>query len=425
MSLPKNNLPAKLARMWLTRSIRPFVFTCDNDSALDISDCDGLGLYVHIPFCRSICAFCPYCKVRYEKELCGRYIDALLAEIRLVGEQTVGLGPRRRVTSLYFGGGSPALAVERIGEIIGEISRYFEITDGIGIELHPDDVTPETLAALRTAGITRISIGIQSFQNKYQSVLGRRDVDREALRRSLDGAGFDTVSMDLIFALPGQTIEHLKADIDAAFECGANHIAVYPFIDFDFTGSAVPSMGKREKRRLLDALTRYCADKGLRRDSIWTFASEDGASYSSMTRDCYLGFGCSAATLLRQSFKINTFSVDEYIRRVDGGLLPTALTTRFTRRQRMVYWLFWRLYSTRLDPEDFRRFFGVPLRRMYGAEFAFARLLGFARRYDGIYELTARGAFYYHYYENYYTLSYIDKMWGLLKDEPFPGGMEL
>ena len=73
-----------LTRMWLTRSVKPFVFRNEYDGQLPFSDCDGLGLYVHIPFCRSICSFCPYCKVVYDPALCDRYIDALLREIRLV-----------------------------------------------------------------------------------------------------------------------------------------------------------------------------------------------------------------------------------------------------------------------------------------------------------------------------------------------------
>jgi oxygen-independent coproporphyrinogen-3 oxidase len=179
-------------------------------------------------------------------------------------------------------------------------------------------------------------------------------------------------------------------------------------------------MPKREKRALLDAITAHCAKKGYSRSSIWTFASEPQAGYSSMTRENFLGFGCSATTLLRDQFKINTFSVDAYCRRIDEGKLPTSLTIRFTRRQRMVYFLFWTAYSTRVDPADFERFFGVKLERMYGLEFLLARLAGFIRKVDGVYTLTPRGAFYYHHYENYYTLAYIDKMWGILRKEAFP-----
>lgn len=411
-----------LTRMWLTRTTKPFTFTNQYDRTLPYSECDGLGLYVHIPFCRSICTFCPYCKTVYSKEKCDRYIDALLKEIELVGNQRNG---RKTVTSLYFGGGTPALAADRIGEIISALQKYFEITEGIGLELHPDNVTPETLRTLKAAGVTKISIGIQSFLPKFQKILGRRPVDARAMAAALREVDFETVSMDFIFALPEQTLDDLKSDIDAAFATGANHVAIYPFIDFTFTGGNVKPLGKRQKRDMLDKITDYCLGKGLKRDSIWTFSSEKDAKYSSMTRDNFLGFGCSATTLLRKQFKINTFSVEEYIKRIGGGNLPTSLTIRFTQRQRMIYYLFWTLYSTRLDPNDFEKFFGVPLKKMYGLEFSLARLLGFLTLENGIYKMTLKGAFYYHHYENYYTLSYIDKMWGIMRKQAFPEKIEL
>ena len=152
-----------LTRMWLTRTVQPFTFKNEYDQILPFAECENLGLYVHIPFCKSICNFCPYCKVRYSKELCDRYIDSLIREIHLVGNQHPG---KKRVTSLYFGGGTPALAVDRIGEIIEALNEHFIITEGIGLELHPDNVTEEVLAVLRAAGVTKISIGIQSFRNK-------------------------------------------------------------------------------------------------------------------------------------------------------------------------------------------------------------------------------------------------------------------
>ena len=169
----------------------------------------------------------------YSKEACDRYVDALIREIHLVGRQAEG---KKTVTSLYFGGGTPALAAGRLAEIVRAAEEHFHITDGIGVELHPDNVTPSLLRTLRDAGVTRISIGIQSFQEKFQSVLGRPPVDRAALTAALSAVPFETVSMDFIFALPGQTFDDLRSDIDAAFSSGANHIAVYPFIDFTFTG---------------------------------------------------------------------------------------------------------------------------------------------------------------------------------------------
>ncbi len=406
-----------LTRMWLTRTIRPFTFKNEYDQILPFTECENLGLYVHIPFCKSICNFCPYCKTRYSAELCDKYIDSLIQEIHLVGQQHT---ERKKVTSLYFGGGTPALAANRIKEIIDTIKKYFEITEGIGLELHPDNINTNTLQVLKDAGVTKISIGIQSFCGKYQTILGRKTIDTLAIKSALDTVSFETVSMDFIFALPGQTFDDLKSDIDTAFSLGANHVAIYPFIDFTFTESLVSTMPKRKKRRLLDDITNYCLSKGYSRSSIWTFSSEQNANYSSMTRDNFLGFGCSATSLFKDQFKINTFDVTSYCERISSDNLATSLTIRFTKRQRMIYWLFWTAYSTKVNANDFETFFGVPLKKMYGFELWIAKRLGFIKEQNGTYEMTLKGAFYYHYYENFYTLSYIDKMWGIMRKEAFP-----
>ena len=187
-----------LTRMWLTRTVQPFTFRREYDQALPFAECESLGLYVHIPFCKSICNFCPYCKVRYSAELCERYIDSLIQEIHLVGGQHPG---RKKATSLYFGGGTPALAANRIKEIVDALGEHFIITEGIGLELHPDNVTVETLQSLKEAGVTKISIGIQSFSDKYQKILGRKTVDTAAMAATLAAVPFETVSMDFIFAL--------------------------------------------------------------------------------------------------------------------------------------------------------------------------------------------------------------------------------
>ena len=411
-----------LTRMWLTRSTQPFTFYNEYDESLSYKECENLGLYVHIPFCEKICSFCPYCKVLYSSDLCDRYIDSLIQEIHMVGRQYTG---KKQVTSLYFGGGTPALVTDRLQEIIAAIEEHFIITEGIGLELHPRNVTIEVLTQLKRTGITKVSIGIQSFQEKYQNILGREMVDIEKMAAALAQVEFETVSMDFIFALPGQTYQDLKKDIELAFSHGANHVAIYPFIDFTFTSSKVKVMEKKEKRKLLDAITKYCMQQGYYRNSIWTFSSEKESRYSSMTRDNFLGFGCSATTLLRDQFKINTFSVEEYCKRVKQGKLPTSLTIRFTERQRMIYYLFWTAYSTRVDSKEFEKFFGKSLDKMYGFELWLAKQLGFVEEENGVYEMTLKGAFYYHYYENFYTLAYIDKLWGIMRKEAFPEKIEL
>jgi oxygen-independent coproporphyrinogen-3 oxidase len=402
--------------MWLTRSIHSFSFTDECDPALPISSADNLGLYVHIPFCKRLCSFCPYCKITYREDLVAPFVEALKREIDMIGSKQ----EQKTVTSLYFGGGTPALLADEMKQIIDALRKHFDITEGIGVELHPDDVTAEKLQTLKDAGITKISIGIQSFDAKALRVLGRSPTDFDRLFKAIREIPFETVAMDFIFALPGQTFEDLKYNIETAFANGANHIALYPFIDFTFTSRGFAKMPEPNKKALLFRITDYCESRGYVRDSIWTFAKPGAKKYSSMTRDNFLGFGPSATTLLTKQFKINTFSIPAYIRRIDQGLLPTALTLRFSVRQRMIYYLFWTAYTTHISTENFERFFNRKLERTYGLELALMRLFGMIRKDRNDYIMTTKGAYYYHYYENHYTLSYIDQMWNLMRVEDFP-----
>jgi oxygen-independent coproporphyrinogen-3 oxidase len=406
-----------VTRMWLTKSTKPFQFHNEYDEILSYEGAENLGLYIHIPFCKEICSFCPYCKEKYSSEKANRYVDSLIKEIHKVGAQSK---IKKQTTSLYFGGGTPALVTHRLKEMMEAVKEHFIITEGIGLELHPENVTVENLLLLKKVGITKISIGIQSFQPRLLHALGRTEVDYAKMFKALKEVPFETISMDFIFALPNQSFEDLKGDIDRAFSNGANHIAIYPFIDFSFTTSKIPAMHKKQKRKLLDQITLYCQSKGYHRDSIWTFSKDKNANYSSMTRDNFLGFGCSATTLLKDQFKVNTFSIEAYEKRIEEGSLPTSLTIRFTKRQRMIYYLFWTAYSTKAAEQDFKQFFGESLKKKYGAPLFLAKKLGFITVKNGVYEMTLKGAFYYHYYENYYTLAYIDKMWGIMRKEAFP-----
>lgn len=171
---------------------------------------------------------------------------------------------------------------------------------------------------------------------------------------------------------------------------------------------------------MLRKITEHCKSIGVERTSVWTFAKAGTDKYSSVTRESFLGFGVSATTLLRDTFKVNTFSLKTYKQRIEENALPTSLTLYFTVRQRMAYYLFWCAYSTKIDGEHFCRFFGKPLKKMYGLTLWLCCLLGFAAYNNGAYVLTEKGAYYYHLVEQHYTTVYIDKMWKISGQTAFP-----
>ncbi|MCT4585771.1 MAG: radical SAM protein [Peptostreptococcaceae bacterium] len=160
-------------RTVLSRNFKPFLFKGEIKK-LEFEKLKNLGLYIHIPFCKKLCSFCPYQKVLYEKELAKNYKDALIKEIKLVGES---LETKKEIESLYFGGGTPSLLIDYIKEILDTLDLYFDIKNGIGIELHPNDVDEDLVKKIKELNINMISLGIQSFDTGVLNVLGRKNIN--------------------------------------------------------------------------------------------------------------------------------------------------------------------------------------------------------------------------------------------------------
>ena len=342
----------------------------------------------------------------------------MIKEIELVG---ISVNRPKEITSLYFGGGTPTLMVNDIKTIIDTIKKYFIIKDCIGVELNPNDINDDILKLLKDAGVTMVSIGIQSFDTNCLKNLGRDEfLDYDTIFYKVRKANFEVVDVDFIFGIPYQTENSIIADINRAFESGATQISTYPFIDFTYTKNKKKPLPEKDKKRMLKKITSYCENNGYERTSVWTFAKKGTEKYSSITRDNFIGFGVSATTLLKEQFKINTFSIDAYIKRVDNQSLATSLTLDFTFRQRVAYYIFWNVYSMRINKNKFKNFFGTSFDKIFWFEKILSILFGFIKKVGDEYYITSKGAYYYHYIEQEYTRAYIDKMWNISQNIPFP-----
>ena len=408
----------QLLRIIITRSLQPFIFKKQNlQRPGEYFNLPNLGLYVHVPFCREICSFCPYYKVKYDASLATRYVDGLLKEIHL---RCKGV-KKKKITSLYFGGGSPALIINSLEAILETFKKYFIIDGNIGIELHPDNVNPVLMSRLKNIGFDIISLGIQSFDRKILQTLGRKE--QGGSRKKLEmvaGKGFKAIDVDIIFGISGQIPENLKEDIAKAAEYGATQISTYPFIDFSYVNNLQKPLNKKEKKILLDTIVRTSEKMGLLRTSVWTFAKKNTPRYSSVTRDNYLGFGPSATTLLRKDFRMNTFSVTEYINSLKNNEIPTALILDFSERTRELFWLFWSCYNLYIDKNNFFKLFNKDLDSEFWLEKKVGKLLGIMESNENGYKLNNKGAYLFHLVEQKYTDQYIDKTWRVAGKTPWP-----
>lgn len=408
-------------RLLLAHSIRPF--TLRPEPKPQPSFLPGpLGLYVHVPFCRTICDFCPYFKKPYSKPGMDSYVDTVLREIQFErGRFTSDVPP---IASIYVGGGTPALAGEHLERITSALTSSFGPAASAGIELHPDNLAEPVLEVIQSARFDRVSVGIQSFDKQLLSGIGRDVSTIERRFSKLSGIGLNVLDVDLIFGLPGQTADALETDFRTAVDLGATQISTYPFISFSYAGRRYGRVTAEVQRTMLARLEEVQYDLGWKRTSIWTFAAPGTGRYSSITRDNFIGFGPSAASLLKDAFTINTFSLDEY-NRTAGTPDTRSLVMRFTPRTRALYWLFWAWYGLRISAGEFMRLFGKELSAAFGTALRLAHRAGLLRPVADGYVPTPRGALFYHHAEQHYTRQYIDKTWRFCNREPWPKRIRL
>lgn len=400
----------------------PFVF--DRQQVIWPSRPASLNLYIHLPFCRQICPFCPYVKEVYDPVMSAAYQGALLKELdsyrRLWGDVNV--------ESVYFGGGTPSLTPEIVERTLSWIARNFHLGREVGVEIHPLDARRTVLSSLKNSGVNMASLGVQTFHDRLLSMLGR-DYDgklaRQACERLLQ-VGFATVDVDLIFAIPTQNREEAETDVEIACKLGVDQISTYPLLSFSYTplrwhlhkaGVTMPPWWV--ERQMLRAVVKKTQDAGYQRTSIWSFNKPGTIRYTTVTRDAFVGIGAGASSRIGDYFTLNTFSVAEYIKAVEEGS-PLALATRLDTGDKMAYWLFWRGYDLAIDTDIFQSIFGRDLPYRVRALLSLLELLGMTHRRRNTIRLTEMGAYLFHLIEKEYTHAYLETLWNACLQEAWP-----
>lgn len=415
-----------LARWALTKE-RSFVLEAKvPDVEPRIRSLSEFGLYLHIPFCRQICPYCPYNKELFHPETARDYTEAVLREIDSYAAFTRGIP----VTSFYIGGGTPTTMLETgLERILERVYQAFNMQCGIHIESHPNDLTLENLKRMRAMGVQYLSIGVEALQDRHLRTLHRPyNVDHiKQVIPLAKGLGFHCVNADLIFALPGQTLEEIGEAGRALVEMGVDQVAAYPLFTFPYT--AWPSLVRRfrfpevsvfKKRKMLATLERIFYEAGFQRTSVWAFTKPEVEKYCSVTVPIYIGLGASGGSYLKDILYFNTFDVKAYIQALREGKQPIALSMELSRRMQMAGWLYWRVYETAFRPLDFRRRFGMSFQRVYGLYFKLFSLLGFVKEYEDQIVLSDRGAYWLHVLQDLFSIDYVSKLWGASRQNPWP-----
>jgi oxygen-independent coproporphyrinogen-3 oxidase len=392
---------------------------------------EELGVYVHIPFCRQICPYCPYNKEIHSPDLAGQYTRALAKEIDLYSE-IVG---NRPITTLYIGGGTPTTMLSQgLPDLVKRIQGAFNLRCGIHMESHPSDLTAENLKAIRSLGVEHLSTGVEALQDKHLRFLKRPYTVagvRAAVQRAV-AAGFECVNVDVIFALPGQSYREIEETGHALVELGVDQVATYPLFRFPYTLMGSDGRGGNygissvfRRRRMLQILEQIFYKAGYERTSAWAFTRAGVPRYCSVTVPLYIGLGASAGSYLKDVFYLNTFNVAEYVKAIEDRGTATALTLDLPERMQMAGWLYWRVYETRFRKQDFQKRFGRDFDSVFGTWFKLMGFMGFLNDDGERIVLTDRGNYWLHAVEDLFSLDYISKLWGTSKQEPWPETVHL
>jgi oxygen-independent coproporphyrinogen-3 oxidase len=361
-----------------------------------------VGLYLHIPFCRSLCAYCTFARGLFAEGLKDRYLAALAREIRHAG----GSAGAARADTIYVGGGTPSLLdpseVERLVCVCREtfdVDPHAEIT----LETNPESVEPSRLAGFRAAGVTRLSLGAQSFLDAELALLGRIHTAAEARRavaQAVD-AGFESVGVDLMMGLPGQSLADWLASVDELVALAPAHASLY-VLEIHPHDRLRVEMARRGLTAAADDLVAdmYLAamerleESGYRQYEISNLARPGGESRHNAkywSDGNWIGFGSAAHSACDGVRWRNVDDVEEYIARVDGSG-PVAEREVLSARRRLEDALFMGLRRAEgVDADALGRKYGIDVWGTFGSRlgpFVEADLLV---RQDDTLQLTRRG----------------------------------
>ncbi len=340
---------------------------------------DGFGLYVHVPYCRTKCPYCDFnveAGARWPEQ---RYVAALVAELAHWAARPPFAG--RAIETIFLGGGTPSLfEPASIAEILRVAGERFAISPAaeISLEANPENAAVERLRGYRGSGVNRLSFGVQSFDPKLLKTLGRASTvgeTRTCVAAARD-AGFANVSVDLIFAVPGQTLAGWREDLESAIALRPDHVSAYNLTYEDGTPlTALRDAGRIEalpdetEAAMFEAARQLLPGAGYLPYEISNFARpgfESRHNVNYWRTGAYLGIGAGSHSHEPRGDRArrwwNERDSDRYARRVAATgeaiageelLEPRAVATEFT---------FLRLRTAAgLDPADFERRFGAPL----------------------------------------------------------------
>ena len=332
-----------------------------------------MEIYIHIPFCIRKCDYCDFLSWPSGPEEQADYVQALLREIQAVEE-----GEGRSVSSIFIGGGTPSVLDERLlGDILREIRNRFKMEEDaeITIEVNPGTANIGKLQAYREMGINRLSIGLQSPEDRELKILGRIHNYGQFLETYQEArtVGFDNINIDLMSAIPDQTYEGWVKNLRTVAELEPEHISAYSLIVEEGTPFAARKLNLPDEDteyNMYEATAQILKEYGFEQYEISNYARKGRECRHNVgywTRQDYLGFGLGASSLYGKERFANTTDMKKYLENSKNPEKIREKEPSLTREDEMAEFMFLGLRMTKgISKADFQRCFGCTIESVYG-----------------------------------------------------------
>lgn len=356
--------------------------------------------YVHIPFCTQICYYCDFSKVFIKNQPVDTYLEHLIQETR---SYEIG-----KLRTLYIGGGTPtALSAQQLAYLLTELPKVMDLSEveEFTIEANPGDLDPDKIAVLKDSQVNRVSLGVQTFDNKMLKKIGRSHQEQDIYDniRHLKQAGFDNISIDLIYALPGQTMDQVKENVAKAIDLDIPHMSLYSLILENHTvfmnrmrRGKLPLPKEELEAEMFEYIIEELEKAGFEHYEISNFSKPGFESRHNLVywdNAEYYGLGAGASGYIDGIRYKNHGPIRHYLEAVESGKARIT-EEHLTLEEKMEEELFLGLRKkTGVSKARFEEKFGVSFDQRYGQVVASLTEQGLLVPDDKQVRMTKRGLF--------------------------------
>jgi menaquinone C8-methyltransferase len=352
----------------------------------------GISLYIHIPFCRRLCPFCCFNRYLFKEDQARQYFIDLKKELEMY---------RRRgfkFSGAYFGGGTPTVMMDELGDFIKSLQNGFDIKE-ISLETTPKELTTQNIELLRKYGVKRLSIGVQSFDENVLKSMGRDNgpLDEVKSRLMAVEGKFETVNVDFVFNFPGETVEQFASDVAAFKELKIDQATFYPLMASPHKKDAMErrfnQVDNSREKQFYNIIMKELYQGGYTASTAWCFSrGKRMIDEYIIESDDYIGIGAGSVSMAGGNFYVNSFSLERYHELVSGGKFPVVGWRTLTPKEYRRYYLLTKLFGLKVDKQEFKQRFGGSLARKLWLETVFFKTSGILTGKDTL-QVTEKGMY--------------------------------